>query len=321
MFCPKCGTKLPDGSRFCGGCGANLATPAQQRQQQQPGAQQAYAPARYAKTAKLRKRGGKKKVVIGVVAAVVVVAVALVAVFGFTGRWVAVKYTNYDSTGMMTGSTTQTIDAGGAVLVSTQNTKWSSDDTWSTYTSRYTRDQNGYALTQDYTSDTYSYSSTYSNINLPDGRLRTQTSYVNGEKWTEAVYSYGSHGTVSSVKSEGCWLTNGELTDDRHAGTTLYDEDGYITSRTTNDYSGNRISSTTTYMWTKDMLGHVTGYTVNTKYDDSSMTDSSSTYTCKTDLFGNITEIYDSNGMLVRSIEYQFVPFACTAVKCQAKPF
>lgn len=28
MFCPKCGNRLPDGSAFCGKCGAQLATPA-----------------------------------------------------------------------------------------------------------------------------------------------------------------------------------------------------------------------------------------------------------------------------------------------------
>ena len=25
MFCPRCGTRNPDGSRFCGACGADLS--------------------------------------------------------------------------------------------------------------------------------------------------------------------------------------------------------------------------------------------------------------------------------------------------------
>ena len=29
MFCPNCGTSLPDGTKFCPNCGANLAQPEQ----------------------------------------------------------------------------------------------------------------------------------------------------------------------------------------------------------------------------------------------------------------------------------------------------
>jgi len=32
MFCPKCGTQLPDNSKFCGACGANVSTAAQNSQ-------------------------------------------------------------------------------------------------------------------------------------------------------------------------------------------------------------------------------------------------------------------------------------------------
>lgn len=50
MFCPNCGTQVPDGSAFCQNCGANLAAaqqPVQQpqyQQTQQPQQQYPYAP-------------------------------------------------------------------------------------------------------------------------------------------------------------------------------------------------------------------------------------------------------------------------------------
>ena len=37
MFCPKCGTQLPDGSKFCSFCGANLSRTAVAVQEIQDG--------------------------------------------------------------------------------------------------------------------------------------------------------------------------------------------------------------------------------------------------------------------------------------------
>lgn len=52
MFCPHCGTQLPDGSKFCASCGANLETaPAQPEQTASPAPEAKPAPAPAAATA------------------------------------------------------------------------------------------------------------------------------------------------------------------------------------------------------------------------------------------------------------------------------
>lgn len=86
MFCPNCGKQLPDGSRFCDGCGAQLAAaqPIQQQPLQQQPVQQPYMhqqpvqqpymqqPNAYAQPAKKTPWG-----LIGGVAAAAVLAVVL----------------------------------------------------------------------------------------------------------------------------------------------------------------------------------------------------------------------------------------------------
>lgn len=42
MYCPNCGTQLPDGSRFCTNCGTSLAQPEQPQQEQYQQPQQQY---------------------------------------------------------------------------------------------------------------------------------------------------------------------------------------------------------------------------------------------------------------------------------------
>ena len=81
MFCPSCGTRNPDVSRFCGSCGADLSgrragSPAAQAAAQVP-ASRAPIPARRAPAARIR-------VVAGIAAAV---AVALIVAVGLSTGW------------------------------------------------------------------------------------------------------------------------------------------------------------------------------------------------------------------------------------------
>lgn len=48
MFCPKCGTQNPDGSKFCSGCGQPLAPASQSASQPAPTSQPAPQPAAFA---------------------------------------------------------------------------------------------------------------------------------------------------------------------------------------------------------------------------------------------------------------------------------
>lgn len=97
MFCPKCGSEMPDGSKFCGKCGAQIATvpgqgatgasgmpgasstgPAQGAPQAPQGAPAAPGAPGASGTAAPRS---KKGLIIGIVA---VVAVVAVVIFGVT---------------------------------------------------------------------------------------------------------------------------------------------------------------------------------------------------------------------------------------------
>ena len=78
MFCPNCGAQVPDGSAFCGSCGARLGGAPQAPQQSvyQQAPQQ---------TAKPKKKISKGKVALIAVAAVAVVAVLGMLVNYFAG--------------------------------------------------------------------------------------------------------------------------------------------------------------------------------------------------------------------------------------------
>lgn len=87
MFCPSCGTRNPDGSRFCGSCGTDLSgrgagTPAPQAATQAP-VPGAPAFARPAAAARGRS-AGRGRVIAGIAAAV---AVALVIAVGLRTGW------------------------------------------------------------------------------------------------------------------------------------------------------------------------------------------------------------------------------------------
>ena len=85
MFCPKCGGKLPDGSKFCSACGEKLtdATPEVQEELKVEDASVSAAPATPINIPKpdfvqFKKKVGSKKIIAIAVAAVVVI----VAIFG-----------------------------------------------------------------------------------------------------------------------------------------------------------------------------------------------------------------------------------------------
>ena len=78
MFCPSCGTRNPDGSRFCGACGADLSA-------RGPGASQAAAPAASvaAGPAARRRRSWRRRAPVAAVA----VALVTIAVAGLVTGW------------------------------------------------------------------------------------------------------------------------------------------------------------------------------------------------------------------------------------------
>ena len=96
MFCPHCGTQLPDGNKFCTGCGASLAEAAEVvRETAAPQPEPVYAPPaqefvpNYAQqtyaaaaTAPAPKKKGKTGLIVGLSSAIVVIA-ALVCAFFF----------------------------------------------------------------------------------------------------------------------------------------------------------------------------------------------------------------------------------------------
>ena len=93
MFCPNCGTQLPDEANFCGTCGTRLnVQPAPQTVPEEPMApQQEYIP--YAPVGEVdpyaMPEAPKKKnrsMLIGIIAAVAVVAVLLVLLLGGGGN-------------------------------------------------------------------------------------------------------------------------------------------------------------------------------------------------------------------------------------------
>lgn len=85
MFCPNCGQQIPDNSRFCGRCGAQLG--GAQTQGGQPGVapQQSFQQvSRYSAQyqAVQPKKKSKVGIIIAIVAAVVVIAVAVFLITG-----------------------------------------------------------------------------------------------------------------------------------------------------------------------------------------------------------------------------------------------
>ena len=86
MFCPSCGTRNPDGSRFCGACGADLSArgPGSTPQAMAGTPQVAGAPAPTRPAAAARGRVGRGRAIAGVAVAV---AVALAVAVGLRTDW------------------------------------------------------------------------------------------------------------------------------------------------------------------------------------------------------------------------------------------
>ena len=80
MFCPSCGTRNPDGSRFCRSCGADLSARCAAAPQVQSGARAFARPAAAARG----RSAGRGRVIAGIAAAV---TVALVVAVGLRTNW------------------------------------------------------------------------------------------------------------------------------------------------------------------------------------------------------------------------------------------
>ena len=86
MFCPSCGTRNPDGSRFCGACGADLSARGPGASQVMAGTPQvaAQVPAPGAPTPTRPTAAVRGRVIAGVAVAV---AAALVVAVGLLTDW------------------------------------------------------------------------------------------------------------------------------------------------------------------------------------------------------------------------------------------
>lgn len=118
MFCSKCGTRVPDGSKFCPGCGAPLpGQPAQAAVPQRPDGFQA-TPAEGSQPSAGPQPPKKSKAPIIVCAVVAVVAIAAVAVFALMP-----KGGGADSNGVAPAG-----DAPASTEAVEQGTPWTSMD-------------------------------------------------------------------------------------------------------------------------------------------------------------------------------------------------
>lgn len=169
MFCPRCGTQLPDDAQFCGSCGTRLATPAAPAAKATPVAVSVPIPASAATTpsggaaAAAPKGVSKRAVAIGLVAVIVIAAVVVAGMltswFGLAkdkSAYVVTKtttyYTDEGAMGIVSGVTENMLDAHGNVASSTLTAYgWSKskDEPVETHlsgtqTTTYTRDNHGY---------------------------------------------------------------------------------------------------------------------------------------------------------------------------------
>ena len=108
MFCPSCGTRNPDGSRFCGSCGTDLsARSATVPQIPAPGAPAFARPAAAARG----RSAGRGRVIAGIAAAI---AVALVVAVGLRTSWFGLAQPHLTPGTYIVTNSTQSYDSTGS---------------------------------------------------------------------------------------------------------------------------------------------------------------------------------------------------------------
>lgn len=108
MFCPKCGTQLPDGSKFCSKCGAKIA-PAQPVAAAAPASGAAPDPTVVPQPSVPQPKRNVGPLVALAVAAVVIVAIALFALRGCGGK----GYSSAEDLAQAAGNATEKVFTEG----------------------------------------------------------------------------------------------------------------------------------------------------------------------------------------------------------------
>ena len=218
MFCPKCGTKNPDGALFCGACGNTMASTANQAQQPQqaqqvPQAQRGSYQQPGAYVAPMGGAAASPKRKLPIIPIAIVAAVIVVLIVGFSTSWFGLTaekvfvYTEATSTSTSLSShiTTKRVssivrDGQGNIVEMTVTSEGSSSGA-ATTKATYTRDKDGYVtLVSVSGSETY----LFSRLNTLDEKGRIASAVITSSGISVPVISmsfeyYGNTDTLSAI--------------------------------------------------------------------------------------------------------------------------
>lgn len=213
MFCPKCGAQIPNGAKFCGGCGYNF-------QKTQPEQKQALTqPAE-----KKKKTGLIIGIAAGAVALIAIVAVVLILTLNGSGSNSDVASITFDGTTISAGDTFSKLNGGKYKIFSEDGETidgYANDFITDDYRNYFTEfvDDKGYCI--------YLYTST-ADFNTPIGDFVVDgisIGYSNSDVTLNAKTKLGGINTTFS----GDFSANDIM--------SALKKDGFEKNDTTNDFS------------------------------------------------------------------------------------